>query len=66
MPEYLVTWEINICAETPSEAADEALRIQRDIESSATVFDVYEMQRNRPQRFWKSTRIDLQHRTGQK
>lgn len=37
---YLVTWEIDIDAETPLEAARIALEIQRDKDSTATVFDV--------------------------
>ena len=40
MPEYLVRWEIEIDAETPREAAAEALKIMRDAESTATVFKV--------------------------
>lgn len=40
MPDYLVTWEIDVTAETPVEAAREALRIQRNPESIATVFGV--------------------------
>jgi hypothetical protein len=38
MPQYTVTWEIEIHAETPEEAAREALAIQRDVNSTATVF----------------------------
>jgi hypothetical protein len=37
---YLVKWEIDIDADSPLEAAKEALRIQRDPESIATVFKV--------------------------
>jgi hypothetical protein len=37
---YIVTWVIDIEAETPEEAAEKALEIQRDPESTATVFDV--------------------------
>lgn len=42
MPEYYVEWSINITAGSPAEAAEEAQRIQRDLDSVATVFDVYE------------------------
>lgn len=42
MPEYLVTWEINVDADSPKEAAEEALRIQRDPDSIALVFVVRE------------------------
>lgn len=40
MPEYHVTWEIDLEADSPREAADHALAIQRDPDSTATVFDV--------------------------
>lgn len=42
MPEYLVIWEIDIEADTPRDAALEALEIQRNIGSEATVFKVKE------------------------
>ncbi len=38
---YTVIWTVDIDAETPEEAARMALEMQRDPESSATVFDVY-------------------------
>jgi hypothetical protein len=40
MPEYHVTWEIELNADSPCEAAVKALAIQRDPDSIATVFDV--------------------------
>ena len=40
MNSYRVSWEIDIDADTPREAAQKALDIQRDKESIATVFDV--------------------------
>jgi len=40
MPEYRVIWEIDIDAESPREAAQEALRVQRDRFSDAVVFVV--------------------------
>jgi len=40
MPTYLVSWKIEIEADTPREAAEEALEIQRDPESLATLFEV--------------------------
>lgn len=40
MPTYLVTWIIDIEADTPRDAAQKALEIQRDPESIATVFEV--------------------------
>ena len=43
MPEYLVTWEINVWADDPVEAARKARDIQRDFLSAATEFVVREM-----------------------
>ena len=40
MKTYRVTWEIDIDANSEREAAQAALKIQRDKESVATVFDV--------------------------
>lgn len=40
MPTYCVRWIIDIDADTPDLAAREALRIQRDPGSIATVFEV--------------------------
>jgi hypothetical protein len=40
MTEYLVTWRIFIEAESPEDAAREALAVQRNPESEATGFDV--------------------------
>ena len=40
MNEYRVTWAIDIDAESPLAAAEEALRIHRDPTSIATVFAV--------------------------
>ena len=40
MTEYHVTWEIDLDAASPQEAAEHALAIQRDPDSAATVFDV--------------------------
>lgn len=37
---YRVTWDIDVIADTAEEAARWALRIQRDPQSIATVFDV--------------------------
>lgn len=42
MPTYFVSWEIDIDADSPREAAEKALAIQRDPESTATVFQVLE------------------------
>lgn len=42
MTDYRVIWEIDIDADSPQEAATEALRIQRAPYSTATVFKVIE------------------------
>lgn len=39
---YHVVWEIEVSAASPLDAARNALAIQRDPESSATIFDVTE------------------------
>lgn len=40
LKEFLVTWEIHILAASHREAAEQALKIQRDPNSIATVFVV--------------------------
>ncbi len=40
--DYTVAWTINITADSPEEAAQEALRIQRDPDSIAHVFDIFD------------------------
>jgi len=40
MTEYLVQWTIEILADSPEDAARQALAIQRDPFSSSTVFQV--------------------------
>lgn len=40
MPSYKVTWEIDIQADSPQEAAEDALRIQRNEDSEAVAFVV--------------------------
>lgn len=42
MARYFVTWEMDIEADSPEDAALEALRIHRNPESVATVFKVTE------------------------
>jgi hypothetical protein len=37
---YIVTWQIDIEAGSPRQAAQQALDIQRDSESTATYFEV--------------------------
>lgn len=37
---YRVTWEIDVDASSPRDAAEQALAIQRDVFSDATVFTV--------------------------
>ena len=41
MAEYHVRWDIDVEAGSPKQAAKKALKIQRDPESIATVFEVY-------------------------
>jgi hypothetical protein len=50
---YFVTWEIDIEAETPIEAAQKALEIQRRPGSIANVFDVTD-------EAGEKTRVDLE------
>jgi hypothetical protein len=40
MAQYRVTWDIELDADSPEDAARKALEIQRDPNSIATVFDV--------------------------
>ena len=40
MPQFRVSWEIDIEADTPQQAAKQALAIQRDPKSTATQFSV--------------------------
>ena len=42
--EYLVEWAIELVADSPEAAAEEALRVHRDPESTATVFSVREFE----------------------
>jgi len=41
MKTYTVRWEIDVDADSPEAAARQALEIQRDPESIATVFEVF-------------------------
>jgi|GEM_PF-3251141 hypothetical protein len=52
MTSYSVNWQIDIEAESPVEAARQALKIHRDRNSTATVFDIYDEDGNH-------TRVDL-------
>ena len=40
--EYTVKWEIQVEANSPEAAARQALEIQRDFTSTATVFEIYD------------------------
>lgn len=44
MPEYKITWTINIDGKNPVDAAKKVLKIMQDNESIATVFDVEDHQ----------------------
>lgn len=60
MPEYRVEWSIDILAGSPRKAAEQALAIQRDPESIATVFDVTLFDSTGETGRWRpSERIDL-------
>ena len=54
MNAYLVTWEITIDADSPHEAAQKALDIQRNPSSIATVFSVEDLDTD------EQSRIDLE------
>lgn len=43
---YKIIWEIEVDADNPRKAAEEALKIQRDVFSTATVFQVTNMDGN--------------------
>lgn len=58
MPTYHVSWEIEIDAENPRDAAKQALAIQRDPHSLATVFQVLEFDTEQD-----AVTIDLQDAT---
>ena len=45
MTDYRVTWEIDVDAENPWEAAKKAREMQQDPESTALVFDVRQIVR---------------------
>lgn len=55
MPRYLVTWEIDIDADTAHEAAKQAHEIVRRHDTTANVYRVVEFGRER-----KETLIDLE------
>jgi len=42
MPEFKITWDIELNADSPEEAAEEALEIMRDIHNEALAFEVVE------------------------
>lgn len=42
MRDYRVTWTIDLAATSPREAARKALKVQRDPDSSALLFEVKE------------------------
>ena len=43
MPEYYITWEIELDADSPEDACKRALEMQRDKDSIATEFSVLEI-----------------------
>ena len=44
MPEYRVTWTIDLTADSPLDAAQQALIIQRDPDSWATFFVIFDVE----------------------
>jgi hypothetical protein len=46
MSTHRVIWEIDIDVDSPREAAEKALEIQRDVNSTATCFTVVSMSNN--------------------
>jgi len=46
MPSYYVSWDIQVDADSPEDAALQALGIQQDHESIATVFTVVDEETN--------------------
>ena len=63
MKHYFITWEIDIAADSPEEAARMALEIQRDPESIALVFKVKEKIKERrffPREEGEEVIIDLE------
>ena len=48
--EYAVTWTIELTASSPRAAAEAACAIQRDVASTATVFDVRALDEDTPSR----------------
>lgn len=52
--QYHVSWEIEVYAESPREAAEKCLAIHRNPDSTATVFDVIEFESD-----GEAIRIDL-------
>jgi hypothetical protein len=59
MTEFLVSWKINLDADSPQEAAQKALDIQRDPTSIATVFKVVDLPTK------TTTHVDLTPEDGQ-
>lgn len=47
MKSYRVNWDIDVDAKNPKDAAKQALAIQRDPQSTATSFEVYEQDLSR-------------------
>lgn len=51
MPEYFITWNIELEADDPIDAARKALEIHRNPESIATEFKVKEIFSDRPKNY---------------
>lgn len=59
MPEFRVSWAIDLTADTPRHAARLAREIQRDIDSLATVFTVANITDDGPSASGQPVTIDL-------
>jgi hypothetical protein len=64
MNEYHVTWEIDVSADSPREAAWEALKAQRNPGSIATVFTVAQTLRPRTEVRGETVLVDLEDPDG--
>jgi len=61
MATYRVIWEVQVDATSPREAAHQALEMQRDPESIALAFTVYDEDDDENSDFDRKTVIDFYH-----
>lgn len=65
MTKYYIEWMIDVEATSPREAAEEALRIQRNPESIATVFSINRTQDDDDGTTYCQKKIDLSEMGGE-